>query len=63
MYGPGEAWKPGEGLDVVVKPNGYQTEKVYLTWLIGLSLRSENLALSVGMHNRRGWVIGVGVIF
>jgi hypothetical protein len=47
----------------VVKPNGYQTEKVYLTWLVGLSLRSENLVLSVGMHNRRGWVIGVGVIF
>ncbi len=50
-------------LDVVVKPNGYQTEKVYLTWLIGLSLRSENLMLSAGMHNRRGWVIGVGVVF
>lgn len=50
-------------LDVVVKPNGYQTEKVYLTGLIGLSLRSENLVLSAGLHNRRGWVIGVGVIF
>jgi hypothetical protein len=50
-------------LDVVVKPNGYQTEKVYLTGLIGLSLRSGNLVLSVGVHNRRGWVIGVGVIF
>ncbi len=50
-------------LDVVVKPNGYQTEKVYLTGLIGLSLRSENLILSVGVHNRRGWVIGVGMVF
>ncbi len=50
-------------LDVVVKPNGYQTEKYYLTWLLGLSLRSESLVLSVGMHNRRGWVIGVGVLF
>jgi len=50
-------------LDVVVKPNGYQTEKVYLTGLIGLSLRSEHLMLSVGVHNRRGWVIGVGVVF
>lgn len=50
-------------LDVVVKPNGYQTEKVYLTGMIGLSLRSKNLTLSAGMHNRRGWVIGVGVAF
>ncbi|MCX8103467.1 MAG: PEGA domain-containing protein [Candidatus Bipolaricaulota bacterium] len=50
-------------LDVVVKPNGYQTEKIYLTGLIGLSLRSENFMASVGMHNRRGWVIGVGVVF
>lgn len=50
-------------LDVVVKPNGYQTEKIYLTGLIGLSLRSGNLTLSAGVHNRRGWVIGVGVVF
>lgn len=50
-------------LDVVVKPNGYQTEKTYLTGLIGLSLRSENLSLSAGLHNRRGWVIGVGLLF
>lgn len=50
-------------LDVVVKPNGYQTERVYVTGLIGLSLRSKNLALSAGIHNRRGWVIGVGVVF
>jgi hypothetical protein len=50
-------------LDVVVKPNGYQTERVYLTGLIGLSVRSDNLMLSVGMHSRRGWVIGVGVVF
>lgn len=50
-------------LDVVVKPNGYQTEKIYLTGLIGLRLRSENLLLSAGMHSRRGWVIGVGVVF
>jgi hypothetical protein len=50
-------------LDVVVKPNGYQTEKIYLTGLIGLSLRSENLVLSAGLHNRRGWVIGVGIVF
>ncbi len=50
-------------LDVVVKPNGYQTEKAYLTGLIGLSLRSENLVLSAGLHNRRGWVIGVGIVF
>ncbi len=50
-------------LDVVVKPNGYQTEKAYLTGLIGLSLRSGNLVLSAGFHNRRGWVIGVGGIF
>lgn len=50
-------------LDVVVKPNGYQTERYYLTWLIGLGLRSESLVLSAGMHNRRGWVIGVGVVF
>lgn len=51
------------GLDVVVKPNGYKTERVYFSGLIGLSLRSENLLLSVGMHNRRGWVIGVGIVF
>ncbi len=50
-------------LDVVVKPNGYQIERYYVTWLIGLGLRSQNLALSAGMHNRRGWVIGVGVLF
>ena len=50
-------------LDVVVKPNGYQTEKIYVTGLIGLSLRSGNLTLSAGVHNRRGWVIGVGVVF
>jgi hypothetical protein len=50
-------------LDVVVKPNGYQTEKIYLTGLIGLSVRSAHLLLSVGMHSRRGWVIGVGVVF
>lgn len=50
-------------LDVVVKPNGYQTEKIYLTGLIGLRLRSENLLLSAGMHSRRGWVIGVGAVF
>lgn len=54
---------PLRALDVIVKPNGYQTERYYLTWLVGLSLRSENLVLSVGMHNRRGWVIGVGVVF
>jgi len=50
-------------LDVVVKPNGYQTEKVYLTGLIGLSVRAANMLISVGMHSRRGWVIGVGVVF
>lgn len=50
-------------LDVVIKPNGYKRERVYLTGLIGVSLRSENLMLSVGMHNRRGWVVGVGVLF
>ncbi len=50
-------------LDVVVKPNGYQTERVYLTGLIGLSVRSANILISVGMHSRRGWVIGVGVVF
>ncbi|MCS6936630.1 MAG: DUF4384 domain-containing protein [Candidatus Bipolaricaulota bacterium] len=50
-------------LDVVVKPNGYKREKIYLTGLIGFSLRSENLALSVGVHNRRGWVVGIGVLF
>ncbi len=54
---------PSSALDVVVKPNGYQTEKIYLTGLIGLSLRSSNLTLSAGVHNRRGWVIGIGVIF
>ncbi|GBC76535.1 hypothetical protein HRbin07_00737 [bacterium HR07] len=50
-------------LDVIVKPNGYQTERVYLTGLVGVSVRSENLIVSVGMHSRRGWVIGVGVVF
>ncbi len=54
---------PARALDVIVKPNGYQTERYYLTWLIGLSLRSQNIVLSAGMHNRRGWVIGVGVVF
>ncbi len=57
-------WTQGtHPLDVIIKPNGYKTEKVYLTGLIGLSLRSQNLSLSVGMHNRRGWVVGVGVLF
>lgn len=50
-------------LDVVVKPNGYQTEQTHFTGLIGLSLRSETLSLSAGLHNRRGWVIGVGIVF
>ncbi|MDW8031589.1 MAG: PEGA domain-containing protein [Candidatus Bipolaricaulota bacterium] len=54
---------PMRALDVIVKPNGYQTERYYLTWLLGLSLRLGNLALGAGMHNRRGWVIGVGVAF
>lgn len=54
---------PSNALDVVVKPNGYQTERVYVTGLIGLSVRSRNLTLSAGVHNRRGWVIGVGVLF
>lgn len=54
---------PMHALDVIIKPNGYQTEKYYLTWLLGLSLRLGNLALGAGMHNRRGWVIGVGVAF
>lgn len=50
-------------LDVIVKPNGYQTEKAYLTGLIGLGLRSGNISVTLGMHNRRGWVVGVGVLF
>ncbi len=50
-------------LDVIVKPNGYKTEKIYLTGLLGLSLRTQSLSLSLGMHNRRGWVVGVGVRF
>ncbi len=54
---------PSNALDVVVKPNGYQIERVYWTGLIGLSVRLRNLTLSAGVHNRRGWVIGVGVLF
>jgi len=48
---------------VEVQPNGYYTEDDHLTAFGGVSVNVQGNRLSVSYHNRRGWVIGVGIGF
>lgn len=48
---------------VEVQPNGYYTEDDHLTAFAGVSVNAHGNHLSVSYHNRRGWVIGVGIGF
>ena len=48
---------------VDVQPNGYRTSENYLTVFGGVSINAGSSQLSVGYHNRRGWVLGLSTRF
>ncbi len=48
---------------VDVQPNGYRTSENFLTVFGGVSISAGSSQLSVGYHNRRGWVLGLGMRF
>ncbi len=48
---------------VEVQPNGYYTDEDHLTVFGGVSVDVDGNHLSVSYHNRRGWVIGLGIGF
>ncbi|MEA3313538.1 MAG: PKD domain-containing protein, partial [Caldisericota bacterium] len=47
----------------VILPNGYTDWETYLNTFAGISIRLEGAMLSLRYHNRRGWIVGIGVEF